>query len=311
MATISDAAAARTTGTPKVVSDYLSSMGDWRFEAAKPCDHPAVRALARSLEASNGIAGLELVDPEIPGYQERTVRLLRRDGFAMVKNAFVEQLPALQAASDAAATAIMAADPAGLGNRGPGRYSFGVASTTGSCMHLPAWASLVDLPRISPVLAALWGERGYKCDGGGGDFSAPFCTEYQPLHTDYRDALWLPVRAGGPPLPMPAKIASDGGGSSGGHKLAGTFYDRSERVSVRDLPVPEVALNFLVQDFIKLNGPTRQIAGTQSSRQPIPTRDEEPLWMQRATILAPAGSVLIRVSVCCRVALLSATLIRT
>jgi len=48
-------------------------------------------------------------------------------------------------------------------------------------------------------------------------------------------------------------------------------------------------------DSTPVNGPTRQIAGTQQSQQPIPPLDDEPEWMKLSTICpAPAGSVLIR-----------------
>jgi hypothetical protein len=45
----------------------------------------------------------------------------------------------------------------------------------------------------------------------------------------------------------------------------------------------------------RLNGPTRQIPGTQRSRTPIPRLSEEPEWMRLSTVCpAPAGSVQIR-----------------
>ena len=65
------------------------------------------------------------------------------------------------------------------------------------------------------------------------------------------------------------------------------------------LPCPAVCCNFLAQDFTKTNGPTRQIPGTQNSREKIPAGRllqlaEEPLWMKYSTVCpAPAGSVLI------------------
>jgi len=56
-----------------------------------------------------------------------------------------------------------------------------------------------------------------------------------------------------------------------------------------------VCCNFLMTDFTSQNGPTRQIPGTQHSRQQIPGLDEEPDWMKFSTICpALAGSVLIR-----------------
>ena len=48
-------------------------------------------------------------------------------------------------------------------------------------------------------------------------------------------------------------------------------------------------------DFNQINGPIRQIAGTQNSLKKIPRLTEEPEWMKLSTVCpAPAGSVLIR-----------------
>jgi hypothetical protein len=56
-----------------------------------------------------------------------------------------------------------------------------------------------------------------------------------------------------------------------------------------------VAVNFLPDDQTSLNGPTRQVLGSQHSRAPIPTLADEPEWMQLSTVCpAPAGSVQIR-----------------
>jgi hypothetical protein len=54
-------------------------------------------------------------------------------------------------------------------------------------------------------------------------------------------------------------------------------------------------VNFMPIDMTRLNGPTRQIPGTQRSRAPIPRRSEEPEWMRLSTVCpAPAGAVQIR-----------------
>lgn len=61
------------------------------------------------------------------------------------------------------------------------------------------------------------------------------------------------------------------------------------------LPCPYVACNFLMVDFTPVNGPTRQIPGTQHSHEPMPGLAEEPAWMKLSAVCpAPAGSVLIR-----------------
>ena len=66
-------------------------------------------------------------------------------------------------------------------------------------------------------------------------------------------------------------------------------------MSIRDLPCPYVCVNFLPQELTPLNGPTRQIPGTQNSRQAIPTLKEEPEWMRLSTVCpAPAGGIMLR-----------------
>ena len=105
------------------------------------------------------------------------------------------QLEALRAASDKLVAEICAqgghgvAEPRGGGNRGWGRYSFGVASDSGSCFHQPEWAALVDVPPVTAVLTALWGSADYRCTGGGGDFVLPHVHDYQPLHSGEHSAL--------------------------------------------------------------------------------------------------------------------------
>jgi hypothetical protein len=54
-------------------------------------------------------------------------------------------------------------------------------------------------------------------------------------------------------------------------------------------------VNFLPQDVTRLNGPTRQIPGTQHSRTPIPSLADEPEWMRLSTVCpAPAGAIMVR-----------------
>jgi hypothetical protein len=54
-------------------------------------------------------------------------------------------------------------------------------------------------------------------------------------------------------------------------------------------------VNFLPFDQTALNGPTRQIPGSQHARAPIPTLEEEPEWMRLSTVCpVPAGAAQIR-----------------
>ena len=74
-----------------------------------------------------------------------------------------------------------------------------------------------------------------------------------------------------------------------------SFIDPRGHTSLRDLPSPYICVNFLPQDVTKLNGPTRQIPGTQNSRARIPNLKYEPEWMRLSTVCpAPAGAIMIR-----------------
>ena len=232
-------------------------------------DAEDVRRLREYLEAENGIRGLEVV---MPDDVERAARLFHRDGFVAVADVLdADQLEALKAGCDRAIHDMLAHDRHRQGNRGSHRYSFGSASLTGSLLHLPEWAMLVDLPRLTPIITAIFGAPTYACSSGGGDFCLPGAVAYQRLHSDMRDRTRF------------------------GDRWMWSFHDHRGKLNYRDLPVPRVTCNFPMVDFTRINGPIRQIPGTQHSQAPIPTLAEEPAWMKLSTVCpVPAGSVLIR-----------------
>lgn len=142
---------------------------------------------------------------------------------------------------------------------------------TRSMLHCPEWQMLVDLPTVTPIVTAIFQSSDYLLRSGSGDFCLPGATKYQPLHSDvgdYRERSATPFSS---------------------------FHDPRGHLSTRDLPCPYVCVNFLTVDSTRLNGPTRQIPGSQHSRAPFPTLAEEPEWMRLSTVCpAPAGSVQIR-----------------
>ena len=228
-----------------------------------------VDALRAHLDAHNGINGLEVLDPtEV----DRAVRIFNRDGFVVVRDALnAEQLAFLRSAVDEAVRSIVALDHDRSGNRGSNRYSFGGSSMTRSMLHRPEWQMLVDLPTVTPIVSAIFESSDYMLRAASGDFCLPGATQYQPLHSDVRD---FADRATSP---------------------FSSFHDPRGHLSIRDLPCPYIAVNFLTVDSTRLNGPTRQIPGSQHARVRIPTLDEEPEWMRLSTVCpAPAGSVQIR-----------------
>lgn len=230
---------------------------------------PDVADLRAHLEANNGIKGLEILEPnEI----EHAVRLFRRDGFVVIANALnSEQTDFLAKGCQAVIDEILALDEARAGNRGSHRYSFGGSSLTRSQLHRPEWQMMLQLPLVDQVVSAIFGSPDYALRAASGDFCLPGAVEYQPLHSDVRD--WLDGRR----TPFSA------------------FSDPTGEVTIRDLPCPYVCVNFLPQEVTRLNGPTRQIPGTQKSRTPIPALAEEPEWMRLSTVCpAPAGAIMVR-----------------
>ncbi|MEO6651853.1 MAG: phytanoyl-CoA dioxygenase family protein [Ilumatobacteraceae bacterium] len=237
--------------------------------AGRDRDDPEVVELRDHLLANNGITGLEILEPhEI----ERAVMIFRRDGFVVLRDALTpEQTEVLRAGVDDAVNDILALDPDRSGNRGSHRYSFGGSSITRSMLHRPEWQMLIDLATVTPIVTAIFESDDYVLRAASGDFCLPGATEYQPLHSDIRDF---------------ADHASSPYSS---------FHDPRGHLTIRDLPCPYVCVNFMPVDITPMNGPTRQIPGSQQSRAPIPTLAEEPEWMRLSTVCpAPAGAVQIR-----------------
>ena len=221
------------------------------------------------LSANNGIRGLEILEPnEI----ERAVRIFRRDGFVVIRDVLSDvELSTLKRGVDEITASIVALDPDGKGNRLSRRYSFGGSSTSRSMLHRPEWQMLLDLDVVHAVVAAIFESDDYMLRAASGDFCLPGATQYQPLHSDMRN--------------FASKEASP----------VSSFHDPRGHLVVRDLPTPYVCVNFLVADSTPLNGPTRQIPGSQHSRAPIPSLSEEPEWMRLSTVCpAPAGAIQIR-----------------
>ena len=136
------------------------------------------------LAANNGIAGLERLQPT-----DIEDAHLYRDGFVVVENVLdEEQLQRLNEASDRVIRDILAKDKIAEAIATFYRYSFGSASITGQLLHEPAWAMLVDLPTLTPIITALFG-KDYILRGAGGDFCLPGADTYQPLHSDMNDRI--------------------------------------------------------------------------------------------------------------------------
>ncbi len=231
-------------------------------------DDPGVSALRTDLRERNGIPGLEVVRPD---EVERAATLFHRDGFVAVRDALDrDTLAALRAGAAEVIDQLIEADPDGSVGGGAGglphRYSFGGTSASRHLFHRPEWCALIDLPTTTPILTAIFGSADYLAYGAGGDLALPGAIEYQGLHSDN---VWTEL------------------------------HDPVGGVSMRDLPVPVIHINFPLVDLTPENGPIRQIPGTHRSRAPIPTLADEPDWMRLSTVCPlPAGSAIIRDARC-------------
>ncbi len=238
----------------------------WRKTAR---DDARIVQLRQYLETDNGIKGLETVEP---GDIERAVKLFHRDGFVVVGDVLSnEQIDFLAKSCNEVVDEIVALDDSRNGNRGSHRYSFGGSSLTRSQLHRAEWQMLLDIPAVTNILTALFGSPHYVLRAGSGDFCLPGAVDYQPLHSDVGD--WV----------------------SDTRSPFSAFHDPLGQMKIRDLPSPYICVNFLPQDVTRLNGPTRQIPGTQKSRAPIPTLADEPEWMRLSTVCpVAAGGAMFR-----------------
>jgi hypothetical protein len=220
--------------------------------------------LRQRLRERNGIPGLEVVTPD---EVERATSLFHRDGFVAVRDAIEPgQLERLRNAAAEVIETLVAADPEGAVGGGAGglphRYSFGATSATRQMFHRPEWCELLDMPATTPILTAIFGSPNYIVCGSGGDLALPGAIEYQGLHSDN---MWSEL------------------------------HDPLGGLTMRDLPVPAIHINFPLVDLTRENGPIRQIPGTHRSRAPIPTLADEPEWMRLSTLCPlPAGSAIFR-----------------
>jgi hypothetical protein len=231
-------------------------------------DDPGVVALRERLRQRNGIPGLEVVSPDEVA---RAAELFHRDGFVAVRDAVpADQLARLRAAATEVIDALVAADPEGAVGGGAGglphRYSFGGTSASRHMFHRREWCELIDMPTTTPILTEIFGSANYVVYGAGGDIALPGAIEYQGLHSDN---VWTEL------------------------------HDPVGGVTMRDLPVPVVHINFPIVDLTAENGPIRQIPGSHRSRAPIPRLADEPEWMRLSTICPlPAGSAIFRDARC-------------
>eukprot|EP01048_Picozoa_sp_COSAG05_P010375 COSAG05_NODE_908_length_6643_cov_2.923441_8_plen_305_part_00 len=276
------------------------SLGELGWQGVHKYDSPDVAALRQQLDSAAGIQGVEIIDPAADAdFATHAAAIFHRDGFVLVKDCLeAERLEMIREGCENTIRKMVELDPRRLGNRGSHRYSFGHAPHHFGCAN--NWASaLVDPPRVLAVLEAIFGSPDFHLHDLGGDYVLPGCVEYQHLHRDLGDFLDDPRgQLDFRDLPVP---------EVGGNASIASLSFSPPRASLRPrthlpfcrLPAGtwQVACNFPMEvvpgstvGHTLHNGVTRQICGTQNSRQPIPDEDTEPLWMKLA-VTAPGTSL--------------------
>ena len=263
---------------------------DPRSPKRRVYDDPDVEKLRATLREHNGVRGLEICTPD---EVDRAARIFRRDGYVVVRDLLDAQQLERWRRGCARVLKQLLEIPGRDGRkyvtengRLPHRYSYGTSSASRQMVHDPDWATMIDLPTTTPILAEIFGSPDYLCWGGGGDLCLPGAIEYQQLHADFRDAQQLPKRRLRQAEALGIELRTEEGSSD--------LTMRTKRLIFERTP-PVVTINFLMTDLTWENGPIRQIAGTQASQQTPTILADEPEWMRLSTLVgAPAGAGVFR-----------------
>jgi hypothetical protein len=137
-------------------------------------------------------------------------------------------------------------------------------------LHDPVWASMIDLPTITPIVTEIFGSSDYRVWGAGGDLCLPGAIEYQHLHSDGRDAQHLSESRIEQARRLSLELKTDSSGQ----------FDVPTQKLIMEMTPPTVTINFLMCELTWDNGPIRQIPGTHAAQQPPPKPTDEPAWMR-------------------------------
>ena len=236
-----------------VNSQHSSKLYEKRVSLLAESDQQLANKLTTSLNVQFHSVTWGLI-----GWTAEARKSFNEHGFVVINNVLdSNQCSAVLTDCECAAKDIVG--PGRAGNRGYGRYSFGVASSSGAMLHCESFAQHLlngGCSKLQPLLVQIFEggkEYGFLCTGAGGDFVVGGTDTDQFLHADIqvqkKQDLWL-----APPM---------------------------------------VSINFAVQDISCLNGPMRIIPGTQLHRGDVP--DQIPQQWQRSCLSpVPAGAAIVR-----------------
>ncbi len=265
-------------------------VADPRSPSQRDYDHDEVWALREKLKKYNGYTGLDVCEPD---EIEKAKTIFFRDGFVVVNNLLnPDDLARFREGSARVLRQIL--EPDGHDgrkyltetNRLPHRYSYGTTSASRQMLHDQAWASMVDLPKTTPLLMALFGSEDYSVMGAGGDLCLPGAVEYQHLHMDLQEHQNVPESRRQQAERLGVQMR---------------FREGTEEIDLRtqreivDHTPPIITINFAMCDLTWENGPIRQIPGSHKAVRRPPPPSEEPEWMRMCTLVgAKAGAGVIR-----------------
>ena len=252
-------------------------------------DHPEIETLRSYLRAHNGLAGLDICDPDD---LEGIANVFFRDGFVVVRDVLSPlELDRFREGSTRILKDILTyPGPDGRKyitetGRLPHRYSYGTSSSSRQLLHDPVWASMVDLSTTTPILKRLFGSSDYSVIGAGGDLCLPGAIEYQHLHRDIQESFDMPQARIEAALALGLNLSSNNAED----------MHLAEKRLVTDVTPPLITINFLMSDLTFENGPIRQIPGTHAATQQPPDPSSEPAWMKLSTLVgAKAGAAMFR-----------------
>ena len=187
-------------------------------------------------------------------WESVSLDLFEENGFVVLPGALSEQ-EYLAVLEDCKAAAKQFVGPKKAGNRGPGRYSFGVASSTMGMLHAPSFSEhllTACCDKLYPLLDKVF-PGGFLCAGSGGDFVVGRTETDQSIHADIQ----------------------------------------VEKEDDCKLPPPMVSVNFTVEQQQWENGPMRMIPGTWDKRGDVP--ENPPAWWSCACLCPlSAGTAIVR-----------------
>lgn len=237
--------------------DHLKPPGDDRSRSPSRSPRDADKVPLESMDSTLDVAKY-MISCKTRCWETQALDIFRAAGFVVISEVLSEhQCQEVLSACEEVAAQIVG--PEQWGNRSNrGRYSFGVASSTGSILHVPEIAGnlLVQAGLVlHPLLEEIFSKDGkadFLCYSGGGDFVLPGVKDYQFLHGD------MPMAPGD---------------------------DR--------MPPPFLSVNFCVQPLTALNGPIRLVPG-KTERDWDRRKEEPPEWRSSRLFPCPAGAALLR-----------------